>query len=241
MRTVRRARGSIVLAAMVLGGFSWGCDDDNTSSNNPGTGGTGGLGRGTGGNGTGGNGIGGNPNGGTGGSGSGGSTAAVVTDGAALGIMLEANGGEVQTGQVALPALTNADVRAFAMQIVADHTGAIARLQAIAASEQLAEEDSPQRRMVQAEGAQAVATLQATPVAAIDATFVSIQVRLHTSVLNMLDTMLIPNATNAQFKAELQMERAAVQMHLTHAQALDAQLGAGGADGGTGADGGATD
>lgn len=228
MNTARRSRGSIVLAVLIVGGLSWGCDDD-TSGNNPGSGGSGGVGRGSGGNGTGGNGTGGNTNAGTGGNG----TAAVVTDGGALGVMLDANGGEVKTAELALTEATNAEVRAFAMQLITDHTGAITRLQAIASSEQIAEEDTAQRRMVQAEGAQALSTLRSTAAGSFDATFVALQVMLHTSVLGMLDTMLIPNTTNPQLKAELAMERAAVQMHLTHAQALQAQLGTGGADGGT--------
>jgi putative membrane protein len=235
MKTGRRFWGPTLAGAIVLGALSWGCDDDSNSSNNPGTGGSGGFSTGSGG--TGGSGGGGTVGGG--GNGTGGNTAALVSDGAALGVMLDANMGEVQTGQVALTKSANADVRAFATQIIADHTGAIARLQAISTSEQIAAEDSPQRTMVQAQAANSMTQLEQAAAAQFDVTFVAVQVMLHASVLQMLDSTLIPSTDNPQLKAELQMERNAVQMHLTHAQALQLQLGGGGADGGTaGADGG---
>jgi hypothetical protein len=69
--------------------------------------------------------------------------------------------------------------------------------------------------------------------------FAQDQITLHTSVLQLLDETLIPHATNAALLTELGTERAAVMIHLAHAQQLLTGLtGAGGAGGNGGAGGG---
>jgi putative membrane protein len=51
------------------------------------------------------------------------------------------------------------------------------------------------------------------------------EVAYHTAVLDAVDTVLIPNAANAELKALLVKVRPAFVAHLEHAKQLQASLG----------------
>ncbi|HEX2658881.1 MAG TPA: DUF4142 domain-containing protein [Polyangia bacterium] len=185
-------------------------------------------------------GAGGRATGGAGGAAVGGAGGAVaLSDGQILGVVLEANAGEVTTADVANARASNAAVVNFAATLRSDHQTANLRLSTLAQAAKLLAADSPSRQAVAAKGAQVTSTLWTEPVTTFDLTFVQAQVTLHTSVLAIMDSVLIPMAMNVSLKAELMQERAAVMLHLTHAQELLATLsgGAGGAPGSAGAGG----
>jgi len=166
---------------------------------------------------------------------------AMLSDGQIVAVLLEANAGEVHTADVADARATDGDVRTFSMQIRSDHSAAAMRLNALVQSQGFTVADSPQRQMVAASANDVVDTLWMSSMNQFDRTFAQAQVMLHTSTLNLIDDVLLPQVDNPALRSEVQVERAAVAMHLSEAQALSAALatssGAGGAGGAAGAGG----
>jgi len=166
---------------------------------------------------------------------------AMLSDGQIVAILLEANAGEVHTADVADVRATDGDVKTFSMQLRSDHMAAQMRLNALVQSEGFTVGDSAQRQMVAASANDAIEGLWMTPMAQFDRTFVQAQVVLHASVLDLIDTVLLPETTSAALRTEVQMERSAVATHLGVAQTLATALanssGAGGAGGASGAGG----
>jgi predicted outer membrane protein len=185
-------------------------------------------------------------NGGGGSAGGGGATGAgglaTLSDGQIIGVMLEANNGEVRTADVATARSESSDVQTFAVAIRTDHDAASMRLNDIVQSSNITAADSLQRQMVSAQTADVTDMLWMESIAGFDVAFAQDQITLHTSVLKLLDDTLIPQATNAALRTELGTERAAVMIHLAHAQLLLLGLtgagGNGGAGGGRGGAGG---
>jgi len=68
--------------------------------------------------------------------------------------------------------------------------------------------------------------------AQFDRQFVQAQIMLHSSVLNLIDTVLLPQTTSGALRTELQTERAAVAMHLATAQTLATALATSSSTGG---------
>jgi putative membrane protein len=221
---------SLVLAAGA------GCDDNNDNNSrvdgSAGTGGSGGT------FGDGGGGLGGGGSGGAGqdggftvdaaGDASGDASTTPLADPAAAGVMLEANNGEIAAGQQATARATSAAVKSFGQQMVTDHTAANQRLLALLQRVGISPTDSPQRQMLAMQAQSTLDLLWTRTGAAFDTAYIQSQVLMHQQVLNLLDTVLIPGAQNAELKAELTTTRATVAAHLAAAQALQ------GADGGAG-------
>lgn len=165
--------------------------------------------------------------------------AVALTDGQIVGVMLDANAGEVRTAEVAMTRSLMNGTLILATELRTDHEAAILRLRDISRSQPILAEDSMQRMMVATTASQITEMLWMQPIAAFDIAFAQAQITLHTNTLNMLDTMLIPVARNVALRTELMMERTAVAAHLMHAQAMLAMLqggaGAGGAGGGAAA------
>ena len=157
---------------------------------------------------------------------------AILSNGQIVAVLLEANAGEIHTADVADVRANDGDVRTFSMQIRSDHTGAEMRLNALVQSEGFTVGDSPQRQMVANMANDVIDALWMSPTAQFDRQFVQAQIMLHTSVLDLIDNVLLPQTTSGALRTELQTERTAVAMHLATAQTLATALatssGAGG-------------
>jgi predicted outer membrane protein len=235
------------------------CDDDDDSnvssdrgsggSSGSGSGGTYGGAGGAGGS-TGGSlgGSGGGSGGSTGSGGSGGSTAdaagdtgtadggnadagTVTTEAQVLGVMAEANMGEVMVNGLAVTRVTTASVKTFAQQMVTEHTGALARGTALATRLMVVPADSPVKMNLHMQAMQTRDMLSAiTDVPAFERAFVQSQVEMHMMVLTLIDTQLLPVAQTPDLRTELMNMRNTVANHLAEAQSLRTAVGT---DGGT--------
>src|SRR4051794_29724250 len=168
-------------------------------------------------------------------------TTAVASDAEAMGVALEVNTGEVTQGQLALVRAQMAPVTAFANRMVDEHTAANQRLVALGQRKGLVPSDSALRRSLASQSQQTLTVLWANAASTFDLAYAQSQVTLHMQVLTVMDTQVLPAVQDADLRAELMSQRAAVADHLTAAQALVATLGgtgAGGASGGAGGAGG---
>jgi putative membrane protein len=159
-----------------------------------------------------------------------------LSDAQVLGVMLEANTGEAGAGQVAVTRASLGEVKTFAQRMIDEHSAANEHLAMVISTMHVAPEDSPTRQMLHAQAGSAVDALWATPPARFDREYMTSQVAMHTMVLQLIDTVLMPSAS-AELRADVVAMRDTVTMHLEAAQALLADLSA---DGGAAHDG-ATD
>jgi putative membrane protein len=169
-----------------------------------------------------------------------GDAAARLTDTEVAGVMLEANTGEVGAGQVAATRAAAMPVQDFAQRMINEHSAANRSLSMLLDQQSITPADSPVRRMLGATAHDAVDMLWATPAGSFDRVYMQSQVDMHTMVLTLVDTVLLPSVTNAALRGAVMEMRATVVMHLADARALLASgFGDGGVDGGGGNDAGA--
>jgi putative membrane protein len=157
--------------------------------------------------------------------------AASLNDAQVAGVMLEANGGEAQAGQVATTRATAGVVQAFAQRMIDEHGMANRRLGMLLDQLGLSPADSTTRRALGMQAHDAVDMLWAAPAARFDVAYMESQVAMHAMVLTLIDTMLLPSATNASLRSELMAMRMTVVTHLSDARIILLSVTAdGGAD-----------
>jgi len=224
-----------------------------TAGSRGGAGGNGGAaGRGgsggssTGGSSTGGSAVGGSSTGGSssGGSSTGGSSAGVagseagaagegtggtadrvqLNDNQIIQILVTANSGEISAAEIAKPRLKVAAAVSFAETMITDHGTAQQQVLALASTKQLAPEKSTISDELDAGAAALLAKLSATPTAMLDSVYMQSQVKMHQEVLALIDTELMPSASDADLKALLTTLRTSVAAHLAQAQTVVAAL-----------------
>ncbi len=142
------------------------------------------------------------------------------------------NKGEVAEGNLASSKASNADVKAFAAQMVTEHTATLERQRALFSKLGITPKENDVSRALTAKAD--TASLSGKTGADFDTSYIDIQVATHAAALIVFDTKLIPAAVHQEIKADRTATRASVQMHLEHAQSIRAALGsdAGVKDGG---------
>jgi putative membrane protein len=85
-------------------------------------------------------------------------------------------------------------------------------------------EDNPTSQSLKSGGDKNLANLKTLQGAAFDKAYIDQEVAYHTQVLDALDKVLIPNASNAELKALLVKVRPAFVAHLEHAKHLQSTL-----------------
>jgi putative membrane protein len=125
---------------------------------------------------------------------------------------------DVEAGKQALEKSQNKDVRAFAQQMIGDHTAV--NDQALAQ----VTEDSPTSQTLTKQAEAARRKLTGLTGTAFDKACVDNEVAYHETVNNALDTTLIPDAQNPELTSLLQNRLKLFQSHLEHAERLTQQL-----------------
>ena len=150
--------------------------------------------------------------------------AQAVTDAQIAAIVVTANQVDIDAGTLALSRASSAEVKAFAKLMVTDHTNFKKLAADLAARLRLTPEDNATSRSLKEGGDKHRSRLMELRGAAFDKAYVAQEVAYHQQVLDALDTILIPGATNAELKALLVKVRPAIAAHLAHARQLQAAL-----------------
>jgi putative membrane protein len=136
------------------------------------------------------------------------------------GIVMTANEGEVQQGNVASTRATAAEVRAFAQMMVSDHTTAMNNARDVFARNNVTPGENETTRTLRETSQRTVTNLSTYSGTAFDRTYMQSQVDLHQWLLNSLDTALIPSATRPEVRSLLTTQRASVATHLERARQI---------------------
>ena len=132
---------------------------------------------------------------------------------------------DVDAGKQALDKSKNEAVRAFAQQMVGDHTAVNDQALALVKKLNVTPEDNATSKSLKSGGAENVKNLEKLSGAAFDRAYVDHEVAYHQQVLDAIDKTLVPSAQNAELKSLLVSVRPAFVAHLEHAKGLQSSLG----------------
>lgn len=155
--------------------------------------------------------------------------AAGLTDPQIAAIVVAANQVDIDAGKLALEKSENEEVKKFAQQMVTDHSAVNKAAVELVTRLNVTPEASDTSRGLTAGGAETRATLSGLEGAAFDRAYVDNEVAYHKAVISVLESQLIPSATNAELKNTLVGVKPAFDAHLEHAEQIQATLAGGGA------------
>jgi putative membrane protein len=140
------------------------------------------------------------------------------------GIVVAANTVDINAGKLAEKMSGNKEVKAFAKQMVTDHTGVNKQATELVKKLKVTPEESDTSKSLKKGGEENIANLKTLKGKAFDKAYVDNEVTYHQAVLDALDKTLVPNAKNDELKATLVKVRPAFVAHLEHAKHIQASL-----------------
>lgn len=146
------------------------------------------------------------------------------SDAQIAGIVVTANTVDIDAGKLAQKMSKNKEVKAFAKQMVTDHTGVNKQATALVKKLHVTPADSDTSKSLKSGGDANIAKLKGLKGAAFDKAYVENEVGYHQAVIDALDKTLIPNAQNAELKDTLVKVRPAFVAHLEHAKHIQASM-----------------
>jgi putative membrane protein len=144
-------------------------------------------------------------------------------------IVATANQVDIDAGKLAETKTKSKGVKAFAQQMITDHSGVNKAATDLVKKLNVTPEDSATSQNIRQGGDANIAKLKVLSGESFDKSYIDHEVAYHESVLDALDKTLIPDAKNGELKALLVKVRPAFVAHLEHARHLQAELAKGGA------------
>jgi putative membrane protein len=131
---------------------------------------------------------------------------------------------DIAAAKQALSKTKNKEVRAFADQMVKDHTAVNKQALALVKKLKVTPQDNPTSQALSKQAAAKRAELAKLKGAAFDKAYAENEVAYHKTVDNALETQLIPSAQNAELKSLLQTGLKIFQGHEQHAEQVASEL-----------------
>ena len=131
---------------------------------------------------------------------------------------------DIEAAKQALKKSKNKEVRAFADDMVKDHSAVNKQALALVKKLKVKPEDNPTSRALTKQAAAKRAELAKLSGKAFDKAYVDNEVAYHKTVNNALETQLIPSASNPELKSLLETGLKIFQGHEQHAEHVDADL-----------------
>jgi putative membrane protein len=150
--------------------------------------------------------------------------AAGPTDAQIAAIVVTANTVDVDAGKAATAKTKNSEVKKFAQQMITDHEAVNKSAVDLVTKLKVSPEENDTSRSLKKGGDENLAKLSSLKGKAFDKAYVDHEVAYHQSVLDAIDTTLIPSAQNAELKALLVKVRPAFVAHLEHAKHIQSTL-----------------
>jgi putative membrane protein len=150
--------------------------------------------------------------------------AAGPTDPQIAAIVVTANQVDIDAGKLAESKSKNKEVKAFARQMVTDHSGVNKSATALVTRLNVTPEDSATSASLESGGDANLQHLKTLKGSAFDRAYIDHEVTYHQNVLDAIDHTLIPNAKNPELKALLVKVRPAFEAHLAHAKQIQTAL-----------------
>jgi putative membrane protein len=147
------------------------------------------------------------------------------TDAQIAAIVVTANQVDIDAGKLAKAKAHAKEVKAFAEQMITDHTGVNKQATELVTRLEVKPEQSDTSRSIKQAGDDNLHNLRSLKGPEFDRAYVDHEVVYHQSVIDALDKTLVPNAKNGELKALLIKVRPAFVAHLEHAKSIQAKMG----------------
>jgi putative membrane protein len=147
------------------------------------------------------------------------------TDAQIAAIVVTANQVDIDAGKLATSRAHAEEVKAFAQQMITDHTGVNKQATELVTKLKVKPEDNDTSKSIKQGGDDNLAKLKNLKGDAFDRAYIDHEVTYHQTVIDALDKTLVPNAKNEELKALLIKVRPAFVAHLEHAKTIQAELG----------------
>ena len=147
------------------------------------------------------------------------------TDPQIAAIVVTANQVDIDAGHLAVKKAQSHEVKAFAQQMITDHTGVNKQATALVTKLKVKPEENDTSRSLKKGGDDNIAKLKTLKGIEFDRAYIDHEVIYHQTVIDALDKALVPNAKNEELKALLIKVRPAFVAHLEHAKSLQAKIG----------------
>jgi len=131
---------------------------------------------------------------------------------------------DVEAGKQALAISKNPEVRAFAEQMVKDHTAVNEQALALVKQLNVTPADNDTSKSLTSQAAAKRAELGKLTGAAFDKAYIANEVAYHKTVNGALQTTLIPSSSNAELKSLLETGLKLFQGHQQHAEAIASKV-----------------
>jgi putative membrane protein len=131
---------------------------------------------------------------------------------------------DIEASKQALAISKNADIRAFAQQMVKDHTAVNDQALALVKKLNVTPEDNGTSKALTTQAAAKRAELAKMGGASFDKAYIANEVAYHKTVNGALETTLIPSSSNAELKRLLQTGLKLFQGHQLHAEQIAAKV-----------------
>lgn len=148
-----------------------------------------------------------------------------LSDAEIAAIVVTANSIDVRYGELARERASDERVREFAETMIRDHTAVNESAGELVTRLGVTPQPSDVTRSLESSDRETRERLMGLTGAEFDRAYIDHEVAYHQAVLDALDDLLIPNATNAELRETLVGVRPAFEAHLRHAQSLQQSLG----------------
>ena len=146
------------------------------------------------------------------------------TDPQIAAIVVTANQVDIDAGKLATAKAHAKEVKAFAEQMITDHTGVNKQATELVTKLKVKPEQNETSKSIKQGGDDNLAQLKKLKGAEFDRAYIDHEVTYHQTVIDALDQTLVPNAKNEELKALLIKVRPAFVAHLEHAKSIQAKL-----------------
>lgn len=153
-----------------------------------------------------------------------------LTDGQIAKVAETVDTGEIEQSKEAQKRAKNPQVKQLATQLLQHHTKSKQKGDTLVKKAELTPEDSSVASDISTKAEANLLTIKnAEAPADVERAYVDAQISQHEAVLELLNTKLIPNAVNAQLKAQLEETRKMVEQHILKARKVKQALSEAGA------------
>lgn len=133
-------------------------------------------------------------------------------------VAVVANKGDIGFAKIAKQKSKNQEILKFAETMAKDHQAVIDQAVALVTKLKVTPKDNALSRKLTADAAKTRAMLLSKSAKSFDKAYINNEVGYHQAVISTVETVLIPQATNAELKGLLQNVVPTLKAHLEHAQ-----------------------
>lgn len=147
-----------------------------------------------------------------------------LTDPEVASVAVTANQIDIEFAKIAFQHSRNPEVLNFAKTMTNDHNAVINQAVALVTKLKVTPQTNSLTRQLLADAEKTKKKLQSAKGAGFDKVYIGNEVAYHRAVISAIETVLIPQAENAELKSFLQAVVPALKTHLSHAEMVEKML-----------------